>query len=167
MSTEAIQRELSVTRIFEAPVERVWQHWHDPALVQRWWGPQGFTVPVADMDFREGGRSLVCMRAPQEYGGQDLYNTWTYRRIQPHQEIEFVLNFSDKEGRKLEPAQIGLPPGVPADVRHVITFKVLTPSQTEMTVTEYGYTTDQARDISKSGLVECIDKMAASLQAPS
>ena len=58
-----------VTRTFDAPVERVWQAWSEPQLVMQWWGPTGFTCPKADLDFREGGTSLVCMRAPQEYGG--------------------------------------------------------------------------------------------------
>ena len=39
------------------------------------WGPNGFTSPCAEIDFREGGISLVCMRAPEEMGGQDLYST--------------------------------------------------------------------------------------------
>ena len=134
-------------------------------------GPQGFTCPVARMDFREGGTSLVCMRAPQEYGGQDTYSTWTYTKIVPHERIEYVFNFSDKDGHKLTPAQMGLEAGIPEDGRHVITFKNLgDPStrlrtgRTEMTMTEHGYTTDQAHDISKAGLEQCLDKMAESLK---
>lgn len=56
-----------------------------------------FTSPLAKMDFREGGVSLVCMRAPKEFGGFDMYNTWTYTKIVPHERIEFTLNFSDKD----------------------------------------------------------------------
>ena len=52
-------RDLVVTRIFDAPVEQVWKAWSDPDQVMRWWGPHGFTAPVAKMDFREGGTSLV------------------------------------------------------------------------------------------------------------
>ena len=54
-----------------------------------------------------------------------------------------------------------LPPGVPHDVRHVIKFKAAGDNRTEMTVTEYGYTSDQAHDLSKAGLEQCLDKMAA------
>jgi uncharacterized protein YndB with AHSA1/START domain len=118
------------------------------------------------MDFREGGTSLVCMRAPQEFGGQDMYNTWTYTKIAPRQQIEFILQFADKDGTKLDPAQLGLPPGIPPDVRHVITFKAVGDHRTEMTVTEYGYTSDQAHDISKAGMEQCLDKMAARLARP-
>jgi len=164
MSTEPKQRDLVVTRLFDVPVEQVWKAWSEPEHVKRWWGPTGFTCPLAAMDFREGGTSLVCMRAPQEYGGQDMYNSWTYRKIEPNKLIEFIQHFTDKDGTKLDPTQMGIPPGVPHEVRHVITFKALDGNQTEMTVTEYGYTSDQARDLSKVGMEQCLDKMVASLK---
>jgi len=69
--------DVVVTRVLDAPVEEVWKAWSDPTYVMRW-GPAGFTPPSAEMDFRVGGASLVCMRAPAEYGGQDMYHTWTY-----------------------------------------------------------------------------------------
>jgi hypothetical protein len=43
----------------------------------------------------------------------------------------------------------------------VITFKAVGEGRTEMTVTEHGYTTEQARDLSKAGMEQCLDKMAA------
>jgi len=153
--------DLVVTRSFNASLASIWKTWSDPELVMKWWGPVGFTSPSCKMDFREGGVSLVCMRAPREYGGQDLYNTWTYKKIVPLQRIEFVLNFSDKDSNKLDPAKMGIPPGVPIDVPHVIVFKALDENKTEITVTEYGYTTDQAHNMSKVGLEQCLDKMAA------
>lgn len=164
MSTEPKKRDLVVTRVFDAPLEQVWNAWSDPEYVMQWWGPTGFTVPLAKMDFREGGTSLVCMRAPKEFGGQDMYNTWTYRKIDPNKRIEFILNFTDKDGTKLDPAKMDMPPGIPQDVRHVITFKAISDNRTEMTVTEYGYTSDQAHDISKAGLEQVLDKMAESLK---
>src|SRR5258706_9841464 len=123
MTTEPQQRNVVVTRVFDAPVEMVWKAWSDSDQVKRWWGPQGFTSPVARMDFREGGTSLVCMRAPAEYGGQDMYNTWTYSKIDPLERIEFVNKFVDKDGTPLDPAQMPTPPGVPPEVRQLITFK--------------------------------------------
>jgi uncharacterized protein YndB with AHSA1/START domain len=113
------------------------------------------------MDFRVGGVSLVCMRAPAEYGGQDMYHTWTYTRIDPHERIEFVSNFADKDGTPLDPAAAGVPPGVPYDVPHVVTFKARGDGRTELTVTEHGYTSEQARELSKMGMEQCLDKMAA------
>lgn len=162
MSTEAQKRDLVVTRTFDAPVGQVWKAWTDPESVMQWWGPTGFTSPLANMDVREGGTSLVCMRAPKELGGQDMYNTWTYQKIVPNERLEFILNFADKDGNKVDPAAMGMPPGIPKDVRHVITFNDLGDNKTEMTVTEYGYTSEQVVDLSKAGLEQSLDKMAAS-----
>src|SRR5262245_2771113 len=86
------EKNVFVTRVFDAPVEQVWRAWSDSEQVMKWWGPRGFTSPSAEMDFRVGGTSLVCMRAPQEFGGQDMYNSWTYRKIEPNKLIEFILN---------------------------------------------------------------------------
>lgn len=157
-------KNLSVTRTFDVPVEKVWKQWSESENVTRWWGPTGFTSPLAKMDFREGGVSLVCMRAPKEFGGFDMYNTWSYKKIVSNERIEFVLNFSDKDGNKLDPVKMGLPPGIPQDVPHVITFKSLGENKTEMTVNEYGYTTDTAVQTSKAGLEQCLDKMAENLK---
>ncbi len=153
--------DVVVTRVFDAPVEEVWKAWSSPAYVTRWWGPTGFTSPSAEMDFRVGGASLVCMRAPAEYGGQDMYHTWTYTRIDPHERIEFVSNFADEDGTHIDPAAMGMPTGVPREVPHVIVFKAAGDNGTKMTVTEYGYTTEQARDLSRAGMEQCLDKMAA------
>lgn len=153
-------RDLIVARRFAAPIERVWNAWRDPEQVKRWWGPKAFTVPVAEINFREGGTSLVCMRSPD---GQDLCNTWTYREIVPLQRIEFVLGFSDHQGAPLTPAEVGLPAAIPADVRHVISFEAVGDDETEMTVAEYGYPSDEIVAISKAGLEEVLDKFAAAV----
>jgi hypothetical protein len=54
-----------------------------------------------------------------------------------------------------------LPPGIPREVRNVNTFKALDSGKTELTVVEHSYTTDAAASISKAGLEQCLDKMAA------
>lgn len=153
------KKDLVVTRVFDAPVESVWKAWSEAEHVMRWWGPTGFTSPLARMDFREGGTSLVCMRAP---GGQNYYSTWTYRKIVPMKLIEYIHNLADENGRKADPVKVGLPADFPQDVRNVITFKAVGEKKTEMTVTEYGYTSDQWLNLSKMGLEQCLDKMAAS-----
>src|SRR5688500_6135633 len=94
------------------------------------------------------------MRAPAAFGGQDLYNTWTYRRIERPELIEFDLRFTDSGG-----AEVGSPPGVPSGVRHVVTFAAVDENRTSMTINEYGYADEQARDLSKAGLDQCLEKM--------
>lgn len=163
MPVEDHKRDLVVTRVVDAPVGQVWRAWTDPELVRRWWGPTGFTCPLARIDLREGGTSLVAMRSPQ---GQDLYNTWTYRRIVPRQRLEFIQNFADQDGNTIAPASIGLPAEIPQDVHHLVTFNALGEHRTELTVTEYGYASDKILELSKAGLEQVLDKLSASLQEP-
>ena len=162
MKTESTKRDLVVVRVFDTPLREAWEAWTDPGLVMRWWGPTGFTCPVAKMDFREGGTSLVCMRAPKEFmGGQDMYNTWTYEKIVPMKRFVYVLRFSDKNGKTMDPAKHGLPPDMPKEVRNEVAFKELGKKKTEVTVTEYGWTPGQMMEMSKMGLEQCLDNMSA------
>ncbi|MHA6630561.1 SRPBCC domain-containing protein [Pseudonocardia sichuanensis] len=156
-SRAGVTHDLTVTRLLEAPVEQAWKAWTEPEYVMRWWGPTGFTSPLAELDVREGGTSLVCMRAPAEYGGQDMYNTWTYRTVVPHERLEFALGFTDADRAPLDDASI--PPGVPRAVRHVVTLRPVDGGRTELTVQEFGYGTAEARDVSRAGLEQCLDKM--------
>ncbi|GIK67427.1 MAG: ATPase [Chloroflexota bacterium] len=163
MTLESKQHDLTVTRVFDAPVAAVWAAWSESEQMKQWWGPAGFTCPVAKMDFREGGVSLTCMRAPAEFGGQDFYNTWAYQKIVPMQVIEYLMGFSDQDGHPIDPTTLGLPPGMPAEVPQTVTFKAISDHQTEITMTEYGYPSQEIVEMSKMGLEQCLDKMAALL----
>jgi uncharacterized protein YndB with AHSA1/START domain len=156
----ADKHDVVVTRTFDAPVELVWKAWSDAERVMRWWGPNGFTAPLARMDFREGGTSLVCMRSPH-FG--DLYSTWRYREIVPLQRIEYVHNLADKDGNKLDPVTLGMPPDFPKDQRHTVIFRAAGDDKTEMTVTEFDWVPGQMMELARIGLEQCLDKMAASL----
>lgn len=154
------KHDLVMSRIFDAPVERVWQAWTDPKDVMRWWGPDKFTAPSAEINFHEGETSVVCMRAPQEYGGQELYSTWAYTKIVPCEQIEYTHNLSDKDGRKIDPASLGLPADFPQDQRHVVTFQALGNKATEMTITQHNWTAGQMKERAEIGLGQCLAKMA-------
>ena len=147
MTEPAATYDVVVTRVFDAPIERVWDAWRDPDQVKRWCGT-----------------SLVCMRAPAEYGGQDIYSTWTYTAVVPNDRIEYIFNFARRDGSKLTPAEAGIEVGVPQDGHHVVRFRDLGGGRTELTVTEHGYTAEPARDLSQAGLEQCIDKLVESLR---
>ena len=149
---------LVVTRVFDAPIEQVWNAWKDPELVKRWWGPDGFTAPVANIDFREGGTSLVCMSSPQ-FG--DNYSTWHYKKIVPVQRIEYIHNLVDKDGNKIDPVSIGMPEDFPQDQLNTVAFRAVGAGKTEITITEYDWTVGQMVEMSKMGLEQCLGKMAA------
>ncbi|HEV2720221.1 MAG TPA: SRPBCC domain-containing protein, partial [Thermoanaerobaculia bacterium] len=59
-----LSQSLVMTRTFDAPRALVFRAWTDPAHVQQWWGPHGFTNPRCDWDARPGGAIHVDMRGP-------------------------------------------------------------------------------------------------------
>lgn len=156
--------DFSTTRSFDAPPDVIWDAWTNSDHLRRWWGPRGFTCPVADMDVRTGGTSLVAMQAPPEFGGTVFYNTWTYTAIAPSRRLDFVVRFSDEHGTPLHPSELGLPPGIPAEVPHVLIFEPTDDGGTRLTVIEYGYESQDAINLSRQGLEQCLDKLAETLR---
>lgn len=62
--TEIIEDAIVLERFFSAPITLVWQMWTEPEHFKNWYGPNGFTVPVAEMDVKVGGKHLFCMASP-------------------------------------------------------------------------------------------------------
>ncbi len=161
---KVINQNIVVTRVIGAPVERVWKAWTDPEQIMQWWGPQNYTSPSCEIDFREGGKYVFCMRAPEEQGGFDHYTTGTYQRIVPMELIEFSSSMSDKGGNKIDPVQAGMPPDFPEEIRTVVTFKGILEHITELTITEYDWPLDQMAVFSLIGWHQSMDKLAASVK---
>ncbi|MDB5153168.1 MAG: hypothetical protein JWR54_1919 [Mucilaginibacter sp.] len=152
-------KQIEVAKTFNAPVEMVWEVWVNPELVKRWWGPKHFSSPVAKIDFREGGKSIVSMKAPKEMGGQEFFSVWEYVKIIPLKTIEFIQSLSDKDGNKTDPTKVGMPPDFPLDIKTVVTFREIANNKTEMTVTEYA-DFGTISNFAQIGLEQSLDKMA-------
>ena len=58
---EDTKKELTLERTFDAPRNLVFKAWMDPELVAQWWGPQGFTAPVCELDPKVGGKITIVM----------------------------------------------------------------------------------------------------------
>lgn len=155
--------EVSASRDVDAPVGRLWEAFTEPALVKRWWGPIGFVCPLANMDVRLGGVSLLGMKAPPEYGGRVTYTTWSYTEVDPAVRLEYDVRFATSEGLTISPAEAGLGAGVPEEVPHVVTFDSLGSSRSRVSIVESGYTEVAERDMSQVGLEQCLDKLEAVL----
>ena len=121
--------------------------------------PDKFTCPFVKIDFKEGHTSLVSMKAPDEFGGQVHYNIWKYTRIVHLKSIEFVMNLADKDGNRQRPAAVGMPDYFPENIRTVVTFRVISATETEMTVTEYA-DFGQMTHFAKLGLEQSLSKAA-------
>ena len=94
MSTPRIE-PFVVSRIFDAPPERVWQAWTEVEHLKRWFSPKGFTVIAAKMDFRPGGSYHYGLRMPN---GQEMWGRWSIREIVAPERLVFVTAFSDRDG---------------------------------------------------------------------
>lgn len=71
-------REIVLTRVFDAPRELVFKAWTDPVHVPKWWGPNGFTVTTHEIDVREGGVWRFIMHGPD---GANYPNKIVYKEI--------------------------------------------------------------------------------------
>ncbi|MCK6473272.1 MAG: SRPBCC domain-containing protein [Planctomycetes bacterium] len=109
---------LVIERDFEAPVELVWRAWSEAAHLERWWGPRGFTLPVCELDFRVGGRILLCMRGPDS----EIWSTGVYLEIVKHQRIVYSSAFCDEKGNVVPASHYGMPEGFGTDLRVAVGF---------------------------------------------
>ena len=91
-------KQITVTRIFNAPVGLVWKTWTDPELVKRW-KSDTFYLSVSKLDFRVGGESIVCMKGPEVFdGGKPLQHLVVVQRMIPMKKIDFIQNLADEAG---------------------------------------------------------------------
>lgn len=67
VDTAASNRELVLTRLIDAPREKLFRAWTEPELLKQWFTPAPYTTPVAELDVRPGGANLVVMRGPDGY----------------------------------------------------------------------------------------------------
>lgn len=91
--SENSNRELTITRVFNAPREAVFKAWTDPALLAQWWGPTGVTNPVCEVDVRPGGAINIVMLAGEELGelkGSKWPMTGTFQEITPPEKLVYV-----------------------------------------------------------------------------
>jgi uncharacterized protein YndB with AHSA1/START domain len=103
MSTNPIQagitdRQLVLTRIFDAPPEKVFRAWTEPDLLKQWFAPLPWTTPRAEIDLRPGGANLIVMRNPE---GEEFPNSGVYLEVVKNER----LVFTDAYTRAWEPSE--------------------------------------------------------------
>ena len=96
--TAPMERELVLTRIFDAPRVLVWRAWTDPKHLAQWWGTQGFTNPVCEIDPRPGGALRIVMRAPD---GVEYPMIGVFREISPPARLVFTNIAVDQAGKPI------------------------------------------------------------------
>lgn len=92
-STDAqCNREIVITRIFNAPRKLVFEVWTQPEHVAQWWGPKGFTTRVTEIDLRPGGKWRYVMISPD---GKEYPAKGVFREIVPPERIVTTDEFDE------------------------------------------------------------------------
>ncbi|MGA9866942.1 MAG: SRPBCC family protein [Acetobacteraceae bacterium] len=97
MAPTADTAPLVITRTFAAPRLLVFQAWSTAEHMKRWFCPEGYTVPEAEIDFRPGGVCAICMRSPD---GQDFWSRGHYIEIVPPERLVFTGGVGDADAPK-------------------------------------------------------------------
>lgn len=143
-SIDVEERELVITRIFDAPRDEVFRAWTELDRVARWWGPQGFVTTYCDMDIRPGGTFRVCMRSPE---GAEHWKRGVYREVVAPERLVFTFAWEDAEGK----------PGHQTLV--TVTF-VERGGRTELTLRQAIFETVAARDDHRRGWTSSLRRFA-------
>ena len=83
-SPAVTDRDLVLTRIIDAPREKMYAAWTQPELLKQWFAPLPYTTTVAELDVRAGGSSLIVMRGPD---GTEMPNPGVYLEVIPNERI--------------------------------------------------------------------------------
>ena len=86
MESNTKDRELSISRTLNAPIDLVWEVFANPEHIMQWWGPDGFTNSLNIMDFAAGGEWKFIMHGPD---GTDYPNRSVFKEIVPMEKIIF------------------------------------------------------------------------------
>lgn len=114
---ETTDREISLSRDYDAPRELVWRAWTEPAQLVRWWGPQGFRTTTHAHTLAPGGAWRYTMHGPD---GRDYENQLTYREIRAPERLVYEIG--------------GVVDVAPVHFSTVVTFEELPGKRTRVTM---------------------------------
>ncbi|HEX6576474.1 MAG TPA: SRPBCC domain-containing protein [Gemmatimonadaceae bacterium] len=137
--------DLVITRVFDAPRERVWKAWTDAEDMKYWSSPCGFAIPVSEGDLKAGGYWKAVMVKPD---GTRLPLGGTYREIVPPGKLVFTHAWLDESDRPTSPETV---------------CTVLLESRgdkTRMTFRQTGFTSSESQKGHEGGWSESFDKLA-------
>lgn len=147
---------LYITRIFNAPPEKIWKVWTEPESIKHWWGPKDFTAPVVMIDFQVGGSYLYCMRSPED---QDFWSTGIYKDIVPLERIVSTDSFADAEGNVVPASHYGMSGDWSLELEVTVTFQEEN-GKTKFSLQHVGFPDGKNRELAEAGWKESLDKLA-------
>jgi uncharacterized protein YndB with AHSA1/START domain len=122
MIGKCTEEDFTINWIFNAPRELVFKAWTEPERLMKWWGPRGFSTPVAKIDLRPGGKYYNCMRSPE---GRDFCSTGVFREVKAPERLVYTDSFADHKGDPVSPSLYGMDPAWPQEVLTDVTFTEL------------------------------------------
>jgi PhnB protein len=84
--SKTADREIKISREFDAPIELVWEVWTNPDHIKNWWGPNGFTNTISRMDIKKEGEWDLVMHGPD---GTDYKNKSVFKEIVPLKKLSY------------------------------------------------------------------------------
>ena len=160
MSNSTVSEDaVVIERTFDAPVDLIWQMWTNPEHFKNWYGPKGFTVPVAEMELRVGGKRLICMASPD--GSMKMWTTGEYTEIIPNKRLVYTESQADENGNVVSPSAMGMPEGYPATTEVTVLLEDLG-GRTKMVMTHAGVPADSGAG---GGWEQAFDKLADHIES--
>lgn len=153
------KEELVITRVFDAPKERVWQAWTNPEHLKKWWGPKTYSCPECEIDLRVGGKFTNSMMGPD---GKIIWGTGTYKEIIPNQKLVFTDSFADEKGNVVPSEYYGMQ-GMPLEMLVTVILEEDN-GKTKMTMIHAGLPEGEHSAGAKIGWNSSFDKMAELLK---
>ena len=157
MTTDAVVIE----RTFNAPVAFIWQLWTEAEQFQKWYGPQGATIPVATMDVRVGGKRLICMEMRRPDRTMKMWFTGEYKEIVPNVRLVYTDSMADEHGNVVSPAAMGMPADHPVTTEVTVQLEDLD-GRTKMVLTHAGVPADSG---GAGGWEQAFAKLAAYIES--
>lgn len=87
MVANTSDRELVLSRLIDAPREKVYRAWTEADILKQWFAPKPWTTARAELDVRPGGNSFVVMRDPD---GNEYPNQGVYLEVVPNERLVFT-----------------------------------------------------------------------------
>jgi uncharacterized protein YndB with AHSA1/START domain len=122
-TTWALDREIVLVRVLDAPRDAVFAAWTDPQAFCEWFGPEGFTCTLRTMDVRPGGRTQFDMTAPD---GTVYTNRFDYLEVVPA--VRLVLDHGSDIDEDPARFRVTITLDEQADGKTVLTLRQLHPT---------------------------------------
>jgi uncharacterized protein YndB with AHSA1/START domain len=145
-STQPI--ELRIERTFDAPCETVFDAWIERDQASQWFGPEGFTIPLCEVDGTEGGSYRMCMRDPE--GGEHVV-TGSYVEISRPDRLVFTWAWEED--------------GVVGHSTEVIVEFAANGDKTDLVLIHRGFETEESMNGHNMGWTSSFESLAELLAA--